>query len=107
MMMPRRGLGTPPPASPVTDLLVAILWKQPRMPGASCRAPENRAVFDAANGAGLGRSAPAARREARREAKALCGTCDALADCAAWIDGLRPSERPGGVAAGRVTSQWH
>ena len=105
-MTPRRRSNAPPPTQPGVDLIAAVLWRVPRLPGAACRAPQNRAVFDAANGAGSGRSAPATRREARREAKAICGTCDALADCAAWIDGLRPSERPGGVAAGRVTSQW-
>lgn len=104
--MPRRGLGAPPPASPVTDLLVAVLWRVPRLPGASCRAPENRAVFDAANGAGLGQRHAQEIREARHAAKTICGTCPAKSACHTWIDGLRPSERPGGVAAGQVTSQW-
>lgn len=37
-------------------------------------------------------------------ALALCKACPALPDCSAWFDSLKPSQRPPGVVAGRVTA---
>ncbi|MGB3355121.1 MAG: hypothetical protein WBB00_20425 [Mycobacterium sp.] len=98
-MTPRRPRDAPPP-SPIIDLLVAVLWRVPRLPGAACR--DHVEIFDEANGAGWGRRPAEALRQARAAAKSICAHCPAAIPCGQWVDGLRPSERPGGVVAGKI-----
>lgn len=59
------------------NLMAAVLWRVPRLAGAACR--DHRETFDRANGSGQGRRHSASFRRARAEAKAVCGTCPALA----------------------------
>jgi hypothetical protein len=100
--MTRRRNSPPEPDGPL-GLLIAILSDTPRLPGALCRAYPD--LFDATHA--IGQAAMTRHlAEARAQAKSVCRTCPALTECAAWVESLRPSERPGGVIAGRVTSQW-
>ena len=70
----------------------------PRLPGARCREPAAREVFDQARERGGG------CRGARLEAVKICEACPALERCRRWVDGLEPAERPRGVVAGVVVS---
>ncbi len=68
----------------------------PALPGARCRGKPH--LFDP------GRKGERAEVVAQRHAQAtaMCQRCPALDACAAWIEGLRPSQRPHGVVAGQV-----
>jgi WhiB family redox-sensing transcriptional regulator len=70
----------------------------PRMPDALCKGrPE---LFDEAT---LG-EAPWMVEHRHAEALRLCARCPELLPCKAYLDGLRPAEKPGGVIAGQVRS---
>ncbi len=79
--------------------LLAALGAVPALPGARCR--NRHELFDLA-----GPDADPDNREyAQNAALALCRTCPALAGCQQWFDGLKPSQRPIGVTAGRVVAE--
>lgn len=96
--MTRSRKSPPAPDGPL-GLLIAILSDTPRLPGALCR--DHPDLFDATHASG---KAAMTRHltEARAAAKAVCRACPAIDPCGQWADGLRPSERPGGVVAGKV-----
>jgi len=79
----------------LTDLLGALAGV-PRLDGALCRGrPE---LWDEA----ADREPAAEVAERHAYALAACGQCPALTTCAQWLDGLKPSQRPPGVTAGRL-----
>lgn len=70
-------------AHSVVALLAEILRGVPRLEGAACTSAPT--VFDLEDGD-------------RKLAAAVCSTCPAQSDCAAWISGLRPGDVTGTVA---------
>lgn len=82
--------------------LLADLASSPSLHGAACANVFTRTVFDAA---------AATRRHGRQvppehqAALAVSEACPVLAECRAWVEGLPPDERPGGVVGGMV-SRW-
>lgn len=78
----------------IVGLLLAV--GAPVLPGARCRGRSR--LFDPARKGE--RSENVAQRHA--QAQQLCAGCPSLEPCAAWVESLKPSKRPGGVVAGRV-----
>ena len=48
---------------------------------------------------------PEDRAWAIERAIEICESCPALSACAAYVDGLKPSQRPPGVVAGRISKE--
>jgi len=87
---------TPMDQHAALSLMAAVLTGVPRLPGVRCLGRGD--LFDpAATG-----EAPEAAADRHNQAVGLCQHCPALDPCAAWVDSLKPSRRPGGVVAGRV-----
>jgi WhiB family redox-sensing transcriptional regulator len=80
--------------TPTVDLLAAIVARLPRLDGAACIGKHD--VFD------LRDLTDPTHASVEAEALALCRACPALAGCAVWFSGLRPSQKPHGVVAGVV-----
>ncbi|MDQ1305871.1 MAG: WhiB family transcriptional regulator, redox-sensing transcriptional regulator [Actinomycetota bacterium] len=78
----------------IIGLLTAI--GSPGLPGARCRG--RGYLFDEAEPGEP--EALVAQRHA--QAVQLCRGCKSLPACAAWVDSLKPSQRPRGVVAGRI-----
>lgn len=74
-------------STPAIDLLMLVLQRVPKLPGALCRGRPR--LFDSEEPADVA------------EAVALCERCPALDACRAWADGLSYPARPPGVVAGR------
>ncbi|MDQ1247531.1 MAG: WhiB family transcriptional regulator, redox-sensing transcriptional regulator [Actinomycetota bacterium] len=81
----------------IIGLLTAI--GSPGLPGARCRG--RGYLFDEAEPGEP--EALVAQRHA--QAVQLCRGCKSLPACAAWVDSLKPSQRPRGVVAGRINSR--
>nr|WP_233209245.1 hypothetical protein [Mycobacterium sp. ENV421] len=80
--------------------MAALLADIPDLPGARCAGLAD--LFEATVDE-HGKAAPRSEREdARTAALRLCNACPSLAPCRAWLDGLRPTQRPRGVVAGQV-----
>lgn len=79
--------------------LFAALAAIPRLPDAACKGRSE--LFDEA------RPHEAPDDVAYRHAAAtrICQDCPALQPCRAWVDSLKPSQRPVGVVCGRVTTE--
>lgn len=76
----------------VSALLAELAGAAPNMPAARCAGRHE--LYDAAIEAA----------SARAEALRLCSGCPELAPCGAWVDSLRPKDRPLGVVAGRLNT---
>ncbi|ORV21339.1 hypothetical protein AWB98_27850 [Mycolicibacterium conceptionense] len=83
-------------ADQLTALLAAV-GAAPALPGARCRGRHH--LFDEQ---GM-HEAPETADERHQQALGLCRLCPALASCTEWFNTLKPSRRPPGVVAGRIT----
>lgn len=79
----------------LTDLLAALTGV-PDLPGARCKG--HAALFDPAR---QGEDVPQVEHR-HRVAVQTCADCPALTACAAWVDSLRPRDRPPGVIAATI-----
>jgi hypothetical protein len=80
------------------DALLDAIGATPALPGARCRGRHH--LFDAA---GSGED-PATVTARHNQALGLCEHCPARDRCETWFDGLKPSNRPPGVVAGRINN---
>lgn len=85
----------------VLSSLLDELAVAPSLPGARCAGRHE--LYDAtAEGSTNGPAGAAEVAAARTQALRLCAGCPELAPCGAWLDTLRPKDRPLGVVAGRL-----
>jgi len=75
-------------------LFGALHGLAPNMPDAACKA--NHALHDEY------RPGEVDATERHAAAFTICATCRELQQCREWVEGLRPSQRPSGVVAGRL-----
>lgn len=90
-------MGTLPGRCAVTTGMFASLLGAPALPGAKCRGRPY--LFDEPHPG----EEPGDTDYRQGHALRLCRTCPALSSCSEWFDALKPSQRPPGVMAGRVT----
>lgn len=72
------------------DVLLESMDGIPNLSGARCVGEWK--IFDNEHGSA----------ELEEYALNLCGSCPVRAECAEWVDSLKPSKRPKGVIAGRI-----
>lgn len=83
------------------ELLAGLAAAAPSLPGARCAGRYE--LFDSTiEGSCNGPAGAAQVAAARTEALRLCAGCPERAPCGAWLDSLRPKDRPLGVIAGRL-----
>ena len=83
----------------VAELLADLAAVVPPLRGCACRGRAE--LFDRT----ISGAAPRAQLlQARHEALALCGSCDALPACRRWVAAIPADRRPAGVVAGQISS---
>ncbi|ULE32585.1 hypothetical protein [Mycobacterium sp. IDR2000157661] len=82
----------------------ALLAGVPDLPGARCKGKADLYERTVAVQRADGEPTRDELDTARAAALALCAECPSLVPCRAYVDGLRPSQRPHGVIAGRVVT---
>jgi hypothetical protein len=75
--------------TPLDELLREVAHSIPHLPGARCRGQHQ--IFDETDDP-----------DTIEACLYVCERCPVLADCQAFVDSLKPSQRPRGVCAGKL-----